>query len=89
MIDVGIFSMDLGLHHLINFVFQMANALLMFLVFRLMTGKTWQSAFISALFALHFLYLQSVAWVSEQEEGLPENYDGPDSFVILITRRQG
>ena len=63
MADVSLFGMDPGLHHLMNLLFHIANTLLMFFVYRIMTGKIWQSAFVAALFALHPLHVQSVAWV--------------------------
>jgi len=70
MADVSLFGLDPGSHHLTSLMFHIANILLMFLVFRKMTGNLWQSAFIAALFAIHPLHIQSVAWVSERKDVL-------------------
>ena len=78
MTDVSLFGMESGLHHLTNLLFHILNSLLMFLVFRIMTGKIWQSAFVAALFAIHPLHVQSVAWVSERKDVL-------STFFWLLT----
>ena len=57
-------------HHLTNLLFHIANALLLFFVFHRMTKATWQSAFVAALFALHPLHVESVAWVAERKDVL-------------------
>jgi protein O-mannosyl-transferase len=56
--------------HLTNIVFHAANTALLFGVFRRMTGAIWRSAFVAALFALHPLHVESVAWVSERKDVL-------------------
>src|ERR1035441_6001512 len=48
---------------LTGLVLHAANTLLLFVVFRRMTGTTWQSGFVAALFALHPLHVESVAWI--------------------------
>jgi tetratricopeptide (TPR) repeat protein len=70
MADVSLFGMNPGLHHLTNLVLHIINSLLLFLVFRNMTGKLWQSACVAALFAIHPLHVQSVAWVAERKDVL-------------------
>ncbi|OQX10677.1 MAG: hypothetical protein BWK80_45495, partial [Desulfobacteraceae bacterium IS3] len=57
-------------HHLTNVIFHILNTLLLFLVLRRMTGGLWQSAFVAALFALHPLHAESVAWISERKDVL-------------------
>jgi tetratricopeptide (TPR) repeat protein len=59
-----------GRHHMTNVLFHILNSLLLFGVFRKMTGKVWQSGFVAAMFALHPLHVESVAWVSERKDVL-------------------
>ncbi|MGQ9455359.1 MAG: tetratricopeptide repeat protein [Armatimonadota bacterium] len=56
--------------HLTNVLFHIANTLLLFLVLEVMTGSMWRSAFVAALFAVHPLRVESVAWVSERKDVL-------------------
>jgi len=70
MVDVQLYGLAAGGHHLINLLLHILNALLLFLVFRRATGKLWQSAFVAALFALHPLRVESVAWVAERKDVL-------------------
>ena len=70
MLDCQLFGTDAGKHHLISVLFHIANSLLLFIVLRMMTGKLWQSGFVAALFALHPLHVESVAWVSERKDVL-------------------
>jgi len=70
MLDCQIYGNNPGGHHYTSLLFHIANALLLFIVFRKMTGRLWQSAFIAALFALHPLHVESVAWVSERKDVL-------------------
>jgi Flp pilus assembly protein TadD len=70
MLDIQIYGMDPGRHHLTNVLFHIGNTLLLFLIFRRMTGALWRSAFIAALFALHPLHVESVVWVAERKDVL-------------------
>ena len=70
MLDCWIFGTEPGRHHLINVVFHAANTLLLFAVFKRMTAAVWQSAFVAAVFALHPLHVESVAWISERKDVL-------------------
>ena len=70
MLDFQFYGINPGWHHLTNLLFHIANTLLLFFVFRKMTGDLWQSAFIAALFALHPLHVESVVWVSERKDVL-------------------
>ncbi|MDM8551658.1 tetratricopeptide repeat protein [Desulfobacterales bacterium HSG2] len=70
MLDVQLWGMNPGQHHLTNVLFHIANTLLLFSVLRRMTGDLWQSAFVAALFALHPLRAESVAWISERKDVL-------------------
>ena len=51
-------------------LFHVVNALLLFLILRRMTKTLWQSAFVAALFALHPLHVESVAWAAERKDVL-------------------
>jgi len=70
MMDVQLFGLRPGWHHLTNLLFHCANTILLFLVFHRMTKALWQSAFVAALFALHPLHVESVAWVAERKDVL-------------------
>ncbi|MFH1242622.1 MAG: tetratricopeptide repeat protein, partial [Pseudomonadota bacterium] len=70
MLDCQLFGLNPGRHHLTNLFFHIANTLLLFLVFKKMTGALYRSAFVAALFALHPLHVESVAWVAERKDVL-------------------
>ena len=67
MLDCQLFGLHAGGHHLVNVLWHGANAVLLFLVLRHLTGSLWRSAFVAALFAVHPLRAESVAWVSERK----------------------
>jgi Flp pilus assembly protein TadD len=68
MLDVSLFGMDPGSHHIMNLIIHVLNTILVFVVFAKMTGAIPKSAFVAALFALHPLHVESVAWVSERKD---------------------
>jgi len=70
MLDCRIYGMNPGRHHLTNVLLHILNTLLLFLVFKRMTGDLWQCGFVAALFALHPLHVESVAWVAERKDVL-------------------
>ena len=70
MLDVNLFGLWAGGHHLVNLLFHVLNSLLLFLWLRRATGALWRSAMVGALFALHPLHVESVAWVSERKDVL-------------------
>jgi tetratricopeptide (TPR) repeat protein len=70
MLDVQLFGMSPGAHHLVNVAFHAANAALLFLVLARMTGARGRSAFVAILFAIHPLHVESVAWVAERKDVL-------------------
>jgi tetratricopeptide (TPR) repeat protein len=70
MLDCQLFGNRVGVFHVENVLFHAANALLLFLLLRRMTGALWRSAFVAALFALHPLHVESVAWISERKDML-------------------
>jgi protein O-mannosyl-transferase len=70
MLDVQLFGLNPRGHHLTNLLFHIVNTLLLFFVLHQMTNTLWQSAFVAALFALHPLHVESVAWVAERKDVL-------------------
>jgi Flp pilus assembly protein TadD len=70
MLDVQLFGLNPGWHHFTNLCFHVANTVLLFLLLRRLTSRVWPSAFVAALFALHPLHVESVAWVSERKDVL-------------------
>ena len=68
MADVQFFGLHAGAHHAVNVLLQALNSVLLFLILRLLTGAFWRSAFIAALFAIHPLHVESVAWISERKD---------------------
>ena len=70
MLDVELFGMNAGAHHLMNLFFHLLNSLLLYVVFRMMTARVWQSGIVALLFALHPLHVESVAWVAERKDVL-------------------
>ncbi len=70
MIDVEIFGMKAGGHHFTNLLLHILSSLLLFAGLRRMTGEDWKSFAAAALFALHPLHVESVAWISERKDVL-------------------
>jgi len=70
MLDIQLYGLDAGQHHLINVLFHIANSLWLFFIFRRMTADLWPSAFVAAMFALHPLHVESVAMVAERKDVL-------------------
>ena len=70
MLDRELYGLNPGGHHLTNLLFHIGNTLLLFLVLKRMTGALWRSSFVAALFALHPLHVESVAWVAERKDVL-------------------
>ena len=69
-LDVELFGMDAGRQHLVNAFLHALNAALLFLAFLGLTARAGPSAFAAALFALHPLRVESVAWVAERKDVL-------------------
>lgn len=66
MLDCELFGNEPWGHHLTNLALHALNSVLLFVVFRRLTGRRWPSAFTAAIFALHPLHAETVAWVSER-----------------------
>jgi tetratricopeptide (TPR) repeat protein len=70
MLDANLFGRWPAGNHLTNLVLHTANVLLVFATFAKATGNAPQSAFVAALFAIHPLHVESVAWISERKDVL-------------------
>ena len=70
MLDTELFGTDPKFHHLGNLLFHLFNILLVFFIFHKMTDAFWQSLFVAALFALHPLQVESIAWTAERKNTL-------------------
>jgi len=70
MLDCQLYGLHPGGHHLTNVLLHTATVIMFFLVLRRMTGALWRSAFVAAVFAIHPLRVESVAWVAERKDVL-------------------
>jgi protein O-mannosyl-transferase len=68
MLDVDLYGLNPGMHHVTNVIFHIANTLLLFFLFYRLTCEKWKCAAIAALFALHPLHVESVAWIAERKD---------------------
>jgi protein O-mannosyl-transferase len=78
MTDCQFFGLNAGAHHMVNVAFHCTNAALLLLLLEAATGAFWRSAFVAALFALHPLRVESVAWISERKDVL-------SGFFFMLT----
>jgi tetratricopeptide (TPR) repeat protein len=78
MLDVTLYGMDPGPHHLTNLIIHIASTVLLFVLLRRMTKEDGPSALVAALFAVHPLHVESVAWLAERKDVL-------SSFFLLVT----
>jgi tetratricopeptide (TPR) repeat protein len=78
MLDCHWFGLRPRWHHLTALLLHAANTVLLFVVLRRMTGALWQPAVVAALFALHPLHVESVAWVAERKDVL-------STFFVFLT----
>jgi protein O-mannosyl-transferase len=78
MLDVQLYGMNAGGHHATNVLFHAANTVLLFLWLKRATGAVWRSAAVAALFGLHPLHVESVAWVAERKDVL-------STFFLLLS----
>ena len=68
-----------GGYHVTNLILHAANTLLLFIALRVMTGAVWRSGLVAALFGLHPLHVESVAWISERKDVLSTFF-----FMLLL-----
>jgi protein O-mannosyl-transferase len=78
MLDCQLYHLRPAGHHLTNLLLHTANVLLLFGLLKRLTGALWRSALVAALFALHPLHVESVAWVAERKDVL-------SGFFFLLT----
>jgi tetratricopeptide (TPR) repeat protein len=78
LIDSSVFGKNPAGHHLVSVGFHIANVILLFLILKKMTNANWLSAFVAAVFGLHPLGVESVAWVAERKNIL-------SSFFAFLT----
>jgi tetratricopeptide (TPR) repeat protein len=84
MLDCQLFQLNAGAHHLMSVLLHAATAILLFLLLGRMTGRCWPSALVAAIFAVHPLHVESVAWVSERKDVLSGLL-----FVLTLTAYLG
>jgi len=70
MVDVELFGLDPGRHHLSSVFLHTINALLLFFILLRMSRAMWRSFFVALLFALHPLHVESVAWATSRKDVL-------------------
>ncbi len=80
MFDCQLYGLKAGNHHITNVILHTIAALLLFLVLKQMTRALWQSAFVAALFAIHPLHVESVAWIAERKDVLSAVF-----FMLTLT----
>src|SRR5262249_51005465 len=88
-IDHQLFGLMSWGYHLTNLILHTPNTVLLFLVFFRMTGNLWPSALVAALFALHPLHVESVAWVTERKDVLSTLFGMLTlwSYIAYVERR--
>jgi len=70
MLDCQVYGLKPGGHHFTNVLLHIVAAILLFLALQEMTGTFWNSAFVAAVFAIHPLRVESVAWIAERKDVL-------------------
>ncbi|MFZ4855037.1 MAG: tetratricopeptide repeat protein [Desulfuromonadaceae bacterium] len=70
LLDVTLFGMNAGAHHVVNLLLHTASSALLFLFLKRATACPWRSVAVAFLFALHPLHVESVAWVAERKDVL-------------------
>ena len=70
MLDCQLYGLKAGWHHFTNVLLHTLAAILLFLALQQMTEAAWRSAFVAAIFAIHPLRVESVAWIAERKDVL-------------------
>ena len=70
MLDCQLFGLNPSWHHMTSLLFHIASTLLLFWILKRTTGAVWRSVFVAAVFALHPLHVESVAWAAEHKDVL-------------------
>lgn len=74
MADVSLVGAEPGPQHLMSVGFHLLNTLLLFVALRRLTARAWESLFVAALFALHPMHVESVAWIAERKDLLSATF---------------
>jgi Tfp pilus assembly protein PilF len=69
-VDYRLYGLDAHGHHRTSLLLHVANTVLVFVAFQALTGARWRSACVAALFGLHPLHVEAVAWIAERKEVL-------------------
>jgi len=78
MLDCQLYGLKAGWHHFTNVLLHSVAVVLLFVALERMTGALWRSAFVSAVFAVHPLHVESVAWIAERKDVL-------SGFFFMLT----
>jgi tetratricopeptide (TPR) repeat protein len=78
MLDCQLHGLNAGWHHFTNVLLHCVSVVLLFVALDRMTGALWRSAFVSAVFAVHPLHVESVAWIAERKDVL-------SAFFFMLT----
>lgn len=70
MVDYNLYKMNPGPHHVGNVILHILSAILLFYALSRMTGSVWRAGFVAALFAIHPVHVESVAWLAERKDCL-------------------
>jgi tetratricopeptide (TPR) repeat protein len=70
MLDIDLFKLNPVGHHLHNLALHIASVVLLFLILRSLTGSLWRCALAAAIFGVHPLRVESVAWAAERKDVL-------------------
>lgn len=70
LLDVTLFGVNASGHHAVNLLIHLVSSLLLLVLLQRMTGSFWRSSVVAALFALHPLHVESVAWIAERKDVL-------------------
>src|SRR6476660_1978785 len=84
MLDCQLYGLNAGGHHATNVILHTIAALFLFWVLQQMTGEAWKSAIVAALFAIHPLHVESVAWISERKDVLSAVF-----FLLMLSAYNG
>lgn len=87
-LDVQLWGLKPAGHLMTQFLLHAANAIVLFLALRRMTGSTIRSGFVSALFAIHPMHVESVAWASERKDTLSTLFAMLALYVYASPRRR-
>jgi tetratricopeptide (TPR) repeat protein len=74
MVDAEIFGLNPGAHHLVNVGFHLVNSLMLFAALRRLSGALWMSVIVAALFAVHPIQVESIAWIAARKNVLSTSF---------------